>query len=122
MLVLSRQRDEIIRIGDHISVHIVDIRGDKVRLGVTAPPEIPIHRDEVYRAIKRERQQEVGDSPLPHLMRKYGEQAEPPSEFVQVMSLRQESYEFCAVAWTLFKERRRVISRDEIMERLRASA
>ena len=54
MLVLSRQRDESIMIGDNIVVTIVDIRGDKVRLGINAPTEIPVHRQEVYEAIKRE--------------------------------------------------------------------
>jgi len=54
MLVLSRQRDESIMIGDTIVVTIVDIRGDKVRLGISAPPEIPVHRQEVYEAIQRE--------------------------------------------------------------------
>lgn len=54
MLVLSRQRDESIIIGDNIVVTIVDIRGDKVRLGIDAPTEIPVHRQEVYEAIQRE--------------------------------------------------------------------
>jgi carbon storage regulator len=54
MLVLSRQRDETIMIGDDIEVTVVDIRGDKVRLGITAPKEIAVHRKEVYEAIKRE--------------------------------------------------------------------
>jgi carbon storage regulator len=54
MLVLSRQRDESIMIGDNIVVTIVDIRGDKVRLGIEAPTEIPVHRQEVYEAIQRE--------------------------------------------------------------------
>ena len=54
MLVLSRQRDETIMIGDDIEVTIVDIRGDKVRLGITAPKEISVHRKEVYDAIRRE--------------------------------------------------------------------
>ena len=54
MLVLSRQRDESIMIGDNIVVTIVDIRGDKVRLGINAPSEIPVHRQEVYEAIQRE--------------------------------------------------------------------
>jgi len=54
MLVLSRQRDESIIIGDNIVVTIVDIRGDKVRLGINAPTEIPVHRQEVYEAIQRE--------------------------------------------------------------------
>lgn len=54
MLVLSRQRDETIMIGDDIEITVVDIRGDKVRLGITAPTTIPVHRKEVYEAIKRE--------------------------------------------------------------------
>jgi len=54
MLVLSRQRDQTIMIGDDIEITIVDIRGDKVRIGINAPSEIPVHRKEVYEAIKRE--------------------------------------------------------------------
>jgi len=54
MLVLSRQRDQSIIIGDNIVVTVVDVRGDKVRLGIDAPTEIPVHRREVYEAIQRE--------------------------------------------------------------------
>jgi carbon storage regulator len=54
MLVLSRQKDETIMIGDDVEITVVDIRGDKVRLGIKAPPHIPVHRKEVYEAIKRE--------------------------------------------------------------------
>ncbi len=57
MLVLSRQRDETIMIGDEIEISIVDIRGDKVRLGINAPTRIAVHRKEVYEAIKRENAQ-----------------------------------------------------------------
>ncbi len=57
MLVLSRQRDETIMIGDEVEITVVDIRGDKVRLGITAPRSIQVHRKEVYDAIKRENQQ-----------------------------------------------------------------
>ena len=63
MLVLSRQRDESIMIGDNIVVTIVDIRGDKVRLGINAPSEIPVHRQEVYEAIQRENIQAASLSP-----------------------------------------------------------
>ena len=57
MLVLSRHRDESIMIGDEIVVTIVDIRGDKVRLGIQAPTDIPVHRREVFDAIQRENRQ-----------------------------------------------------------------
>lgn len=53
MLVLSRAREESIIIGDNIVVTIIDIRGDKVRLGIQAPTEISVHRREVYDAIQR---------------------------------------------------------------------
>lgn len=56
MLVLSRQRDESIMIGDNVEITIVDIRGDKVRLGIIAPSQIAVHRKEVYEAIQRENQ------------------------------------------------------------------
>ncbi len=55
MLVLSRQKDESIVIGDDVEITIVDVRGDKVRLGITAPKNIPVHRREVYDAIQREK-------------------------------------------------------------------
>lgn len=54
MLVLSRMKDEVITIGDSIEVTVVDIRGDKVRLGISAPKSVPVHRKEVYQAIMRE--------------------------------------------------------------------
>ena len=53
MLVLSRKKNESIVINDDITIVVVEIRGDKVRLGVEAPKEIPVHRREVYDAIKR---------------------------------------------------------------------
>ncbi|MHC4124288.1 MAG: carbon storage regulator CsrA [Planctomycetota bacterium] len=57
MLVLSRQKDQSIVIGDNIEITIVDVRGDKVRLGITAPREVPVHRREVYEAIQREKRE-----------------------------------------------------------------
>lgn len=57
MLVLSRQKDESIIIGDDVEVIIVDVRGDKVRLGITAPKNITVHRREVYEAIQREKKE-----------------------------------------------------------------
>jgi carbon storage regulator len=73
MLVLSRQRDESIIIGDNVVVTIVDVRGDKVRLGIQAPAEVSVHRREVYEAIQRENRRaaeipaddarKIGDAP-----------------------------------------------------------
>ena len=57
MLVLSRQKDESIIIGDDVEITIVDVRGDKVRLGITAPKHISVHRREVYDAIQREKKE-----------------------------------------------------------------
>lgn len=70
MLVLSRQRDETIMIGDDIEITVVDIRGDKVRLGITAPNSVPVHRKEVYEAIRRENLSAAGMNP---------EELSPPS-------------------------------------------
>lgn len=53
MLVLSRKKNESIVINDDIHIVVVEIRGDKVRLGVEAPKEVPVHRNEVYEAIRR---------------------------------------------------------------------
>lgn len=53
MLVLSRKKDESIVINNDITIVVVEIRGDKVRLGVEAPKEVPVHRREVYEAIAR---------------------------------------------------------------------
>ena len=63
MLVLSRQKDQTIMIGDNIEITVVDIRGDKVRLGINAPTKIPVHRKEVYDAIQRENQEAARMSP-----------------------------------------------------------
>ena len=60
MLVLSRKKNESIVINDDIKIVVVEIRGDKVRLGVEAPKEVPVHRREVYDAIKRSEQQQNG--------------------------------------------------------------
>ena len=62
MLVLSRKKNESIVIDEKIVITIVEIRGDKVRLGIEAPKEVPVHREEVYRAIHH---QEVGAANQP---------------------------------------------------------
>ena len=54
MLVLSRKRDESIMIGDDVVLTVIEIRGDKVRIGIDAPREVPVHRREVYEAIREE--------------------------------------------------------------------
>jgi len=80
MLVLSRQRDESIMIGDDVEIIIVDVRGDKVRLGITAPKSIPVHRREIYDAIQREKsekkesEKQQGKEPQAGKEEKSGEQ------------------------------------------------
>lgn len=58
MLVLSRKKDEKIVIGDQITLMVIDIRGDKVRLGIEAPKDVAVHRQEVYKAIQKEMEME----------------------------------------------------------------
>ncbi|MDO5554171.1 MAG: carbon storage regulator CsrA [Planctomycetia bacterium] len=57
MLVLSRYKDQSIYIGDDIIITVVDVRGDRIRLGIEAPNNVPIHREEIYEAIQREKQE-----------------------------------------------------------------
>jgi carbon storage regulator len=64
MLVLSRKKDESIVINDNITIVVVEIRGDKVRLGVEAPKEVPVHRREVFEAIARG--ESIDEPPLPN--------------------------------------------------------
>ncbi len=59
MLVLSRKKNERIVINDNITIVVVEIRGDKVRLGIDAPKEVPVHRQEVHDAIKASEQKKV---------------------------------------------------------------
>lgn len=54
MLILSRRKDESIMIGEDVELIVVEVRGDRVRLGIAAPRELPVHRREIYDAIKRE--------------------------------------------------------------------
>ena len=70
MLVLSRKRNEVVMINDDIKVVVVEIRGDKVRLGIEAPQSVQVYRKEIYDAIKRKeshvhvsQQQSTGDIP-----------------------------------------------------------
>ena len=61
MLVLSRQRDESIMIGDDVKITVVEIRGNKVKLGIEAPTSVKVHRKEIYQAIKRQETADEGD-------------------------------------------------------------
>ena len=61
MLVLSRKKDEKIVIGDKITIMVIEIRGDKVRLGIDAPSNVSVHRQEVYEAIRREQGSESSE-------------------------------------------------------------
>src|SRR5207245_2355182 len=88
MLVLARQRGESIVIGDDIEVTVVDIRGDKVRLGIKAPRTTTVHRKEIYDTIKEENRKtahlQPGDIPTltpppPQHMRQVNEQATKPA-------------------------------------------
>ena len=65
MLVLSRQKDESIMVGDEVEITIVDVRGDKVRLGISAPRSIAVHRKEVYEAIQREKEEQEQEQDNP---------------------------------------------------------
>ena len=69
MLILSRKTDESIMIGDQIEISIVEIRGDQVKLGITAPRSVKIYRQEVYKAIQQENIEAVKTKPetLPQL-------------------------------------------------------
>src|ERR1700710_1122369 len=63
MLVLSRQRNQAIIIGDEIEITVVDIRGDKVRLGINAPRSVSVHRKEIYDLVKLKNQSAAGAAP-----------------------------------------------------------
>ncbi|NLW47341.1 MAG: carbon storage regulator CsrA [Firmicutes bacterium] len=56
MLVLTRKLNESIMVGDNVKITIVDVKGDQVKLGITAPREVVVHREEVYREIQKENQ------------------------------------------------------------------
>ncbi|MES2790422.1 MAG: carbon storage regulator CsrA [Planctomycetota bacterium] len=63
MLVLSRKKNESIVINDEIIITVVEVRGDKVRLGIQAPREVPVHRSEVHAAIHGEEPKTASDAP-----------------------------------------------------------
>ena len=57
MLVLTRKLGEVIRVGESVTVRVLEVKGNQVRLGVEAPAEVRIYREEVYRAIRRENEE-----------------------------------------------------------------
>ena len=64
MLVLSRRKDESIIVSENVEIMIVDVRGNKVRLGITAPKSVPVHRKEVYEALRRQKIDKTKQMPL----------------------------------------------------------
>jgi carbon storage regulator len=85
VLVLSRKKDESILFGDgEIKVVVVEIRGDKVRLGIEAPKELSVHRMEVYAAIKREENKRLAEE-------KKQQQATPPTAEGEAASEQTEN-------------------------------
>ena len=60
MLILTRRIDETLTIGDEVTVTVLDIKGNQVRIGVDAPKEVAVHREEIYERIKAEQQQRNG--------------------------------------------------------------
>ncbi len=65
MLVLSRRKDETIMIGDEIEITVVDVKGDTVRLGISAPRSVSVHRKEIYQAIQAENIAAAKEGPVP---------------------------------------------------------
>ena len=68
MLVLSRRLGEKVVINDNITIEVVDIDRGKIRLGITAPPSVPIHRQEVYDQIQAEKKDRLGAGAMSHLL------------------------------------------------------
>lgn len=60
MLILTRRVGESVMVGDDITVTVLDVKGNQVRIGVNAPKDVPVHREEIYERIKQEREQEGG--------------------------------------------------------------
>jgi len=63
MLILTRKLGEVIRVGDAVTVRVLEVKGNQVRLGVEAPTDVRIYREEVYRAIRRENEEAALQEP-----------------------------------------------------------
>ncbi|MCR4399677.1 MAG: carbon storage regulator CsrA [Syntrophomonadaceae bacterium] len=78
MLVLTRKTDEAILLGDDIRITIVEIQGDRVRIGIEAPRSLPVYREEVYRAVREENRRAVlGSKAVADLGSRLNEEGEP---------------------------------------------
>jgi len=62
MLILTRRIGETLNIGDDVQVTVLGVKGNQVRLGVSAPKEIPVHREEIYQRIKKEKESGVQET------------------------------------------------------------
>ncbi|AWF82655.1 carbon storage regulator [Microbulbifer sp. A4B17] len=60
MLILNRRTGENLRIGENVSITILEVKGNQVRVGIIAPKTLPVHREEIYRRIKRQQRQDNG--------------------------------------------------------------
>jgi carbon storage regulator len=61
MLILTRRIGETLKIGEHVTVAVLGVKGNQVRIGIDAPRDVPVHREEIYERIKREQRSLIGD-------------------------------------------------------------